>query len=72
MPVSPPPILTPYSDTSASGVSRPWLKWFQEVQAQLNRALPGPFANDAAAAQAGVQVGFAYYQASGAVVVRLA
>ena len=34
-------------------------------------AIPGPYADDAAAAAAGIAVGAAYYQASGQVYVRL-
>lgn len=72
-PLAPPPIQTPFSDSSASGVSRPWIRFFQEAQTRINTVplLPGPFANDAAAATAGIQVGQMYYQTSGAVVVRL-
>jgi hypothetical protein len=73
--VSPPPIVTPFSDTSASGVSRPWIKFFQELQASANTpdidVTPGPFANDAAAATGGVPIGSMYYQPNGTVMVRL-
>lgn len=74
LPLAPPPIQTPFSDTSASGVSHPWIRFFQEAQARVNTIspLPGPFSNDAAAAQGGVQAGQMYYQPGGAVVVRLA
>lgn len=72
-PLAPPPIQTPFTDTSASGVSRPWIKFFQDAQVKINAVspLPGPYANDAAAAQASVQVGQMYYQSNGTVVVRL-
>ena len=56
-----------------------WVQWFQSITTLLNQILqgttqlptPGPYANDTAAATAGVGVGNAYYQASGVVVVRL-
>jgi hypothetical protein len=74
-PVTPPPIVTPFGDRSASGISRPWIKWFQEVQAQLNSPdqdiVPGPFADDAAAAAGGVLLGNTYFQPNGTVMVRL-
>lgn len=72
-PLAPPPVQTPFADTSASGVSRPWIRFLQEAQVRINTIspLPGPFADDAAAAIAGIQVGQMYYQTSGTVVVRL-
>jgi hypothetical protein len=73
--VSPPPIVTPFGDTSASGVSRPWIRFFQELQISANTPdtdiTPGPYANDAAAAAAGVLIGSMYYQPNGTVMVRL-
>ena len=75
LPVSNPPIVTPFGDNSASGVSRPWIRFFQELQVAANTPetdiTPGPYANDAAAATAGVPLGSTYYLPTGAVVVRL-
>lgn len=49
--------------------------WEDQVEREIfklsNFFIPGPFTNDAAAAAAGIQKGGAYYQASGALVVRL-
>lgn len=72
-PLAPPPIQTPFRDTSASGVSHPWIRFFQEAQVRINfiSPVPGPFADDSTAAIGGVQVGQMYYQTSGTVVVRL-
>lgn len=63
-------------------VGRDWMKWFQsivttdagvllELAARTPLLIPGPFANDAAAATAKIPIGAAYYQPSGAMVVRL-
>ena len=44
---------------------------FSAIQAMNDPITHGPYANDAAAAAAGVPIGGQYYQPSGAVVVRL-
>ena len=59
---------TPFLD-SAGLVVWPWVKWLQTVLTGVTT--PGPYANDAAAKAAGVPINGQYYQASGAVVVRL-
>lgn len=57
-------------------ISSTWDRWMSTaiVPAINNTTLlkiPGPYANDAAAAAAGVAIGSAYYLTTGAVVVRL-
>ena len=57
-------------------LSSQWLRWFSTslvpaVNNTTPKTIPGPYANDAAAEAGGVAIGSAYYQASGAVVVRL-
>ena len=79
--VPPIPITTPLADDKTqSGISWPWLRWYQQVQAKLGEittlqngtlVLKGPFANDAAAKSAGINVGQPYYLPTGAVAVRL-
>ena len=70
----PPPVptSTPLAEEqSQSGVSLPWLRWFQQMQARIVNIVPGPYADDPTAAKAGVNVGQPYYLPTGAVVVRL-
>lgn len=42
-PLSPPPVRTKFAgtDPSGSGISWPWLKWFQEIFTQLGKSLVG-------------------------------
>lgn len=54
-----------------------WSRWFgasliPAVNNTTPLTIPGPFADDPTAAAAGVPIGSAYFQASGAMVVRLA
>lgn len=71
MVVPPVPVTTPFvAEASTSGISTPWLNWFQQLRRKLN-ITPGPLADDVAAKAAGVEVGQQYYTAAGAVQVRL-
>lgn len=64
------PVKSPLSQGSEVGVD--WRKWFQAIVTAFNSPVPGPFADDAAAKAAGINIGFQYYQpTTGAVVVRL-
>jgi hypothetical protein len=63
-------------DTATGMLTTPVLQWMSTslipaINNTTPLTIPGPFANDAAAAAASVPVGAAYYQASGAVVARL-
>lgn len=70
--------------TQGSGFSWPWVQWFQQLQTQFNSIVgnvaalmsatlvtPGPFADDTAAAAAGVAINGQYYKSTGEVFVRL-
>ena len=57
-------------------ISSQWARWFNTglipaINNSTPKTIPGPFVDDAAANAGGVPIGSAYYQASGAVVVRL-
>ena len=74
LPLPPPPVNTPFPDDKAqSNISWSWLRWFQQLQAKVGEvfATPGPYADDAHAKAAGVDIGQRYYLPTGAVVVRL-
>ena len=66
----PSPVLSPFA-SNTNQASDLYNKWFASLRAYILRPVPGPFADDAAAAAAGINIGHAYYLASGAVVVRL-
>lgn len=73
---APVPVTTPLPDKgSDSQVSFPWLNFFQQLQAKIVElsiiSVPGPYANDAAAATAGVAIGDAYFKPGGGLSVRL-
>ena len=65
-----PPLRAGIADSQGT-VMRDWVKWFQDITSSANAPLPGPYASDTLAAQGGVNIGQPYYQASGAVVVRI-
>jgi hypothetical protein len=67
--VNPPGNVTPV-DSKSNRLVEPWLRWFISVQARFNRpgapAMPTStsYANDAAAAAGGVQIGEFYRNGS--------
>ena len=72
---SPPNRSTVLDSTGRMG--RDWLQWALNVTNTVNAlvkgtsiSIPGPYANDTAAAGAGVSVGSPYYISTGFVVVR--